>query len=298
MMKKITKYNLSQYNQAMKLKEQGLGSQRIAKILKIKSRNTVEGWINKGRKPYYFSEKRIAACNSKENVERMRAMNKITQPKAVEAARIKNTKPLKNNKLTSNFAYVLGVILGDGNSSQRRVILSATDKDFVLAFKSNLEKWSKYKSTFSSRRIKDDDKVKNRKLQWVCYLNSIEIEKFVNNFDYSKIKKNEHKAALVKGFFDSEGRFTEDYELLAYNSDKLLTDQISQYLTDLEIKNKISTYTVKNINGKEIQYNYLKVPGKSRYDFYQKVGFNIQRKQKELERWVLKIGQSKYGGKK
>lgn len=288
-------YTLDQYEEALKLKKEGYGSLRISKILKI-PRNAIEGWINQGRKPYYFSEKRIASCNSKENVERLRKLNKITQPKAVEAARIKNTKPIKNKKITKELCYVLGVILGDGNASQRRLLLSATDKDFVLAFKKNLEKWSKYKTTFSSRYIKPDEKIKKRKLQWFCYLNSIEIEKFINNFDYEKIENNLHKINLIKGFFDSEGSFSKDYELIAYNKNYDKLKFISGFLDDLGLDNRIKVYTVKNINNVDIQYNYLKVTGKARYMFYQKIGFSIDRKQKRLETWVHKIGFNKYGG--
>lgn len=288
-------YNLDQYEEALKLKKDGYGSLRISKILKI-PRNVIEGWINQGRKPYYFSEKRIASCNSKENVERLRELNKITQPKAVDVARIKNTKPLKNKKITNELCYVLGVILGDGNASQRRLILSATDKDFVLTFKKNLEKWSKYKATFGSRYIKPDEKINKRKLQWFCYLNSIEIEKFVNNFNYEKIENSLHKINLIRGFFDSEGSFSKDYELIAYNKDYNKLRRVSEFLTDLGLNNRIKVYTVKNINNVCIQYNYLKIIGEARFMFYQKIGFSIERKQKRLETWVHEIGHDKYGG--
>ena len=75
---------MEDYNKAIELHKQGLGSLRISKILGHSNGGVIEDWINKNRKPYYFSEGRIQACNSKENVERMRKMNKITQPKAVK----------------------------------------------------------------------------------------------------------------------------------------------------------------------------------------------------------------------
>jgi len=289
----MKKYSLEDYNGAIKLRKKGFGSLRISKLLNL-PRPTVEGWINQGRKPYYFSEKRIKACNSKKNIERLRKLSKKSQPLAIKKARKLNTKPLKNSKLTFELAYILGVLNGDGHVSQRRIILSAIDKDFVQTFKKNLEQWSKYKSRFYSRLIKTDDKIKKRKIQWVCYLDSIEVERFIKNFDYKKLRKNIDKVNFIKGFFDSEGSFSKDYELIAYNKDYKKLKLISQFLSDLGLDNRIRTYTVKNINKVNIKYHYLKVLGKARYFFYQKIGFSIQRKQKRFEKWVQNIGQRKY----
>lgn len=49
-MTEITKYTLEQYNKAIELNKQGLGSQKISKILNIERRGAIEDWINKGRK--------------------------------------------------------------------------------------------------------------------------------------------------------------------------------------------------------------------------------------------------------
>tara|TARA_Y100000034_G_scaffold44750_1_gene54996 strand:+ start:499 stop:1377 length:879 start_codon:yes stop_codon:yes gene_type:complete len=291
----MNNYSLEDYKKVIKLKQKGLGSLRISKCLNI-PRSTIEGWINQGRKPYHFSERRIRACNSKENIERLRKLSKKSQPLAVEKAKESNTKPIKNFKLTKELSYVLGVLMGDGHVSQRRLILSAIDKDFVQTFKKNLEKWSGYKTRLFTRLIKTDDKIKNRKIQWVCYLDSVKIEKFVKTFNHSKIKKDIDKICFLRGFFDSEGSFSKSYELIAYNKDRSKLKLISKFLFDLDLENKIKTYTVKNINEDLILYNYLKVIGKSRYLFYQKIGFNIQRKQKRLENWVNSIAITKFGG--
>ncbi len=209
---------------------------------------------------------------------------------AIEKARLVNTKPIKNEKLTKELAYVLGVINGDGHVSQRRIILSAIDKDFVKNFKNNLDKWSRYSSRFFSRTIKTDDKIRNRKIQWVCYLDSVKIEGFIKNFDYNNLKDINHKIQFIKGFFDSEGSFSKDYELIAYNKDYAKLKLISGFLFDLGLDNRIKTYTVKNINNELIKYHYLKVFGKARYLFYQKIGFSIQRKHKRLKTWAQTIG--------
>ncbi len=291
----MRKYSLKEYGKVIKLKDKELGSLRISNLLNI-PRPTIEGWINQGRKPYYFSEKRIKACTSKENIKRLIKISKTSQPIAVAKARIVNTKPIKNLEITDELSYILGVINGDGHVSQRRIILSAIDKDFVQTFQKHLEKWTCYKTRLYSRLIKLDNKIKKRKLQWVCYLDSIEIEKFVKNFDYNKIDQDSYKINFLRGFFDSEGSFSKDYELIVYNTNYNKLKRVSNYLSDLGLNSRIKGYTVKNINYKPISYYYLKVIGESRYSFYQKIGFNIHRKQRRLINWVQTIGQKKYGG--
>lgn len=291
----MERYTLEDYNKVLALKKEGLGSLRISKKLGF-PRATVEGWINCGRKPYYFSEKRIKACNSKKNIKRLRKLSKKSQPLAIIKARKVNIKPLKNKKVDGQLAYVLGVLLGDGHISQGRIILSAIDKDFVRNFKSNLEGWSKYEARFYWRKIKVSGKIKRRKIQWVCYLDAVEIGKFLRNFDINKLKKKKEKILFLRGFFDSEGSFSKDYELIAYNKDYKKMGVVSKFLNDLGLENRINRYTVKNINGKSILYYYLKIIGKSRYLFYQKIGFSIQRKQERMRNWVEKIAIKKYKG--
>src|SRR3989338_9883950 len=100
------RYSLEDYYQAMELHKKGYGSLRISKILKYPTRSAIEDWINKGRKPYYFSEKRINACNSLANIKRMRFMNKITQPKAVRISALLRTKQLPDK--AKNLTPTLG----------------------------------------------------------------------------------------------------------------------------------------------------------------------------------------------
>ncbi len=289
----MRRYTLKDYNEVLLLKKEGWGSLKISKKFNI-PRATIEGWINCGRKPYYISEKRIKACNSKENIQRLKKLSKKSQPIAVKKAREINVKPILNNKIDKNLAYILGVLFGDGHLSQGRIILSATDKDFVENFKNKLEKWSKYDTRIYSRNIKVSGKIKKRKIQWACYLDSVEIGKFLKKIAINNLKEKQHKVSFLRGFFDSEGSFSKDYELITYNKDLEKMKQVSKFLGDLKLDNRIKGYTVKNINGKKILYYYLKVIGKSRYLFYQRVGFSIQRKQNKMEEWVQKIAMNKY----
>ena len=68
-------YTPKQYNKAMKLKKQGLGSLKISKILKIKNRSVIEGWINKSRKPLSISSinNPLSIINKINNIEKSSA---------------------------------------------------------------------------------------------------------------------------------------------------------------------------------------------------------------------------------
>jgi intein-encoded DNA endonuclease-like protein len=283
----ITRYSLEQYNQAIELKAQGYGSQRIAKILGLSRRGAVEDWINKGRKPYDFSEKRIAACNSKENVERM---NKITQPNAVKISaelRIKRL-PESAKEVTEDLGYILGTVYGDGHvtTKQRRVILSVTDKEFSLEFKRVLEKWSGFKARFFPRKLKPDKYVKKRKLQYVVYIDSKEASEFLDNFDLNNFKKaNEKiKGAFLRGFFDSESSAHKKRGLSCYNTDYSLILISKELLNSLGITLTIQCRKTNlgRFNSVKPCYKLYIAKKESIIKFYDHVGFTIHRKQQRL----------------
>lgn len=305
----FTAYTLEQYNTAMKLKANGLGSLRISKILGFNDRNVIEGWINQGRKPYYFSEARINACNSKENVERMRKMNKLTQPRAVEISAILRTKKLPESAkiLSKNLAYILGVVYGDGHVSvkQRKIILSATDYEFVDTFKKALEEWSEFKVRFYSRMIKKPYYIKTRKLQWVAYIDSIEAAKFLSGFNLPDIYSADPKVIsyFLKGFFDSEGCIDNKGSIYAYNTDYKLIQFVRSLLDLLDITNTCRSYYgfTPDKSKKVLQYS-IRISSKSKKTFKSLIGFSIYRKQIRLDltfiekrRRRIKMDQEDYG---
>ena len=288
------KYSLEEYNKAIELHRQGYGSLRISKILGYTTRNAIEHWINKDRKPYYFSEKRIQACNSKENIERMRTMNKITQPKAMKISAELRTKKLPENAkiLSEDLAYIFGVVYGDGHVSvkQRRVILSVTDKDFALKFKETIERWSEFKARFFTRLIKLDKYIKHRKIQYVSYIDSVEAAIFLKNFDLNLLinAKDKIKCAFIKGFFDSEGTvLKEKTGLSCSNTNMNLINLIKSLLNSMVIESKINmtkTRPIRNYLGGRPIYILHIHRRESILKYYNLIGFNIQRKQERLIR--------------
>lgn len=289
---KITRYTLEQYTKAIKLKKQGYGSLRISKILGFKSRSAVEEWINRGRQPYYFSKKRIKWSNSKENKERIRKLNKITQPKATKISAELRTKRLPESakKLSPKLAYILGVVYGDGHVSvkQRKVILSVVDKDFALTFKNNIENWSGFKARFYVRIIKTDDKVRNRKPQYCCYIDSIEASKFIKNFDLELLTNSGDvlKRNFIRGFFDREG-YASKYEINIANTDKGLSEFVSNLLTSLRISNSIISRTsFSKLSNKDITMYQIRIIREGRKIFSKTINSSLKRKQERLERFI------------
>ena len=293
------KYSLDDYKKAIELREQGFGSLRISKILGYKTRSAIETWINGVMKPYYSSEKRINYCKSSKLIERMREMNKITQPKAVKISAELRTKrlPINAKNLTEELAYVLGVVYCDGHVSikQRKVILSATDKDFVLNFKNNLEKWSNFKARFYSRNLKKPDYIKTRKLQYVSYIDSKEASMFLKKFNANDLLNatDKIKASFLMGCFDSEGCVFKDKSGLAwYNTNYNLTILINKLLKSLNIYPTIIVRKLSGIgNFKTNKYYYtLSVYKKeSIINFYKYIRFSIQRKQERLIKQIDSI---------
>ena len=86
---------------------------------------------------------------------------------------------------------------------------------------------------------------------------SKEEQREARKFRDEKIKDDQNKISFIKGFFDSEGHFSKDYELIAYNKDITKLNLISSFLSDLGLENKINTYTTKNINGNNIKRAHI-----------------------------------------
>ena len=294
------RYSLEDYYQAMELHKKGYGSLIISKILKYPTRSAIENWINKSRKPYYFSEKRIAACNSKENVERMRAMNKLTQPKAsrIAAELIIKRLPESSKILTEDLGYILGVVYGDGHVSvkQRRVMLGVTDKEFAEKFKETIERWSGFKARFLTKIQKPDIYIKSRKLIYLTYIDSKEAAIFLKNFDRNILldSTTKIKSAFLRGFFDSEGHvsnypISKSRVIKGFNTNYDLIILVQNLLISLSIYPTIYTTKTCGIKSGDIgkPYYVLSICKKeSIINFYSLIGFNINRKQERLIRQV------------
>jgi intein-encoded DNA endonuclease-like protein len=293
--REFRKHSWEDYLEAIRLnKEEGLGSQRIDKTLGIKSRNTVEGWINKGLQPYYFSSKRIAWSNSKENKKRIRELNMKSQPLAVKVSARLRTKKLRDEAkvISKELGYILGVCYGDGHISieQRRVMLSATDKEFVEEFSTMLTRWCGFKVRSKKRVLKKTSYIKKRKVQYLSYIDSKEASLFLKQFSLNNIltSSEEVRFYFVRGFYDSEGSVDKNGRILAYNTEREILELISKIFEKSKIESLIKKYKIKNSLSRAKYMYVLVINGlENKRKYYNHISFTILRKQEKLKEYLL-----------
>ena len=87
-------------------------------------------------------------------------------------------------KLTPDLAYILGVMYGDGYYLKQRnknvgIGLGSIDKDFILEFKKNIERYTNDKCT--KIRLAQEDYWKNN--LYIIHYNSVQFAPFLKQFD-------------------------------------------------------------------------------------------------------------------
>ncbi|HLD12709.1 MAG TPA: hypothetical protein VJB87_03895, partial [Candidatus Nanoarchaeia archaeon] len=102
------------------------------------------------------------------------------------------------------FAYILGVVYGDGSSnivendhgSSGNTTLNVTDKDFAQTFKEEIEKWSGLKASYQT-----DGHFHT------VYLSSVDASRIIDTFDVKNVLNWELtlQCAFLRGLFDSDG---------------------------------------------------------------------------------------------
>jgi intein-encoded DNA endonuclease-like protein len=146
-------------------------------------------------------------------------------------------KPEKSPEL----AYVIGVIVGDGNADigNNKVTLGTKDIEFAEAFKNAIEKiglhvWIRWR--------------KDRK-RWVVTCQKQEFARFLKQFKEVPRKilewvvSEDEKRMFIRGFYDSEGSITlssrGNIQYRIYNTNLELLEICQKFLTDLGIESKM-----------------------------------------------------------
>lgn len=107
-------------------------------------------------------------------------------------------------KTSKEFAYILGVIYGDGSYRLRKdkrgtsgaITLKVKDKDFALNFKKIIEKWSGIKAKYYV----------NEKNEHLVGLYSIDASRIVDNFNLHDVLSwnKRFQYEFLRGLFDSD----------------------------------------------------------------------------------------------
>lgn len=137
----------------------------------------------------------------------------------------------------SEIGYILGVMDGDGFYESRGLSLQVKDKIFAERFVNSL------------RNLGFDRKMpitRNSRGMWVVKVYSVNIKEFFASISFEQLS-DVQKIFFINGFFDAEGSIVAGRrsngnmrrEILCYNTNKYLIDEISNFLNLLDIKNSV-----------------------------------------------------------
>ena len=247
-------YSKETYEQAFALRKLGFTFKEISKKLNIPSHTTIYDWVGKGKLPH----------------------GKFLDP--------------NYNKVSSELAYIFGVIQGDGYASISKtkgcIGLDVKDKDFALVFKDKLEKWSGLKSSFKFRREK------GLYITRLYSLRATEFLKYFNIFNLSKAS-NKVRSNFLRGMFDSEGGVsgsnlktpkTATRFIAVYNTNKQLILFVNDLIESLGIKVQNIDSRIKSGFTDYTLLFRLRIGGREYLQkFKEKIGFSIERKNRKLD---------------
>jgi ATP-dependent metalloprotease FtsH len=185
-------------------------------------------------------------------------------------------------------AYLLGLILGDGGLSiKNRVYFSSKDRELVNFVREYFKKYFGLLLQKTPARKYDwficDWRVKEKLREWGIsdsYARGKEIPKSI------MFGPKEYQVEFIKGLFDTDGSVNSKYSAIQIgSSSKNLISQLQVLLLNLGI---VSRTRKKHSNQTGEYYHYLEITGDFCENFAKEIGFGLKRKQKELQKILLK----------
>jgi intein-encoded DNA endonuclease-like protein len=269
-------YSMEDYNKAINLRNKGFTLDKISKILSIPS-GTIYFW-SKGALPLQYSNK-----HRESSIIKIRKFNETSR-----RLREEKYNELKS-KITPDFAFSLGSILGDGCISIRKrdsrnmgqICLITKDKDYAMNFRDSIEKWSQIKCKLIFYRN-----------VWNVWSYSLVVARCFKDFDLSKLFSldDKIKSSFLKGIFDAEGSVdVKSKKIIFTNTSKNIIKLVENILESFEIKSKVYVRRskVRFIEGRKLlpsSYFVIQISSKEGLKlFYEKIGFSIKRKNDKLK---------------
>lgn len=199
-----------------------------------------------------------------------------------------------SKKLTSEKAYILGVLCGDGwiyyNPSKRayQIGLETIDKEFAKKFMESLYIVYNIRPTFKKRIVKTpnwSDKYAVKLCSKAVCNDLLRYTPFyVDKWNVPKdIKKasTDIQAKYLKGFFDSEGNVEPKARRVGATSSNIVSlKEIQSLLQNFGIRSKLQSSTNQNLHHLRIQDR------QSVESFNKNIGFVIKRKKDNLKQLV------------
>jgi len=201
-------------------------------------------------------------------------------------------KYILSNQMSTEFAYILGVVYGDAsvrvykdiNRTGGYIILKVKDRDFALFFKRNLDIWSGREAKF---KIKS-----NGFYHTVLY--SINHAKVIKKFNVDNIltTSSECKKTFLSGLFDSEGavighnlnnRKKAKRWVHFSNNNTQIISLVTKLLNEFNIKYTLKSRIHSGFGSKKLQYEIIMYGLRNIVWFYKSRIFNIKRKVNKLK---------------
>ena len=194
--------------------------------------------------------------------------------------------------LSVHFGYILGVLFGDGYINVNSIGMNAKDEDFILMFKACLEEY-----------FKRECKIYRYSGLWRVELHSRHLAGMMKNSDYRIIRDQTNlcKGAFLRGFFDSEGsayffkkRGVRNRKVEICNTNLELMEFCKLLLNDLGIETLRIERRIRGertIRGRTLKpfvfyRTTLRENKRNLENFKERVGFSIDRKQKNLDKMI------------
>lgn len=295
------KYSNTIYYKCNELLREGKSCAEIGRIIGI-PRSTIRNWKLGYSKPEKNNQKRFPEAELKTEIMKIISSSssipelakkvgcpynsaltvvKKCFPSQFEKIKRKAHKMTKRQKeMSSELAYVLGVMFGDGYcSGHASTRLSVIDKDFRDYFSSMVQKWLNIKPGHYEYR-------RRGRLYYESHINSID----VRNFLFERVSKKRIpdeimraesdiiKFMFIRGFFDSEGSaVVSNKTVKAANKNLTILKSIRKMLIDTNFDSEHIS-----INRSRDDVYVLCMYRKNLYFFRERIGFSIKRKMEKL----------------
>jgi len=180
-------------------------------------------------------------------------------------------------EISNELAYILGAWFGD-RTSPKKLGIFVKDEDFAMKFHSHLEKIlnrkinvKRYGDRFFVQRIDKNF------AEWISSKSMKDVKKFVESGGEFAM------ANFLSGFFDAEGTVIKRYAQVTQKKKEIL-EICKELLAKLNISSSLFRENRENENE---SYYVLRIQKlSSLINFYNEIGFNISRKQKNLRKVV------------
>lgn len=147
-----------------------------------------------------------------------------------------------------DLGYIIGVVIGDGHITHKKIHLNSISHEFVDNFRKILERWSGKSLSIKDRPQPEQQnfngKIYHCKKQYTVELFSVEASKLISQYvngDFNTFSR-EMKKGLIEGFLDSEGNVY-DYthsagynQVKVFNSNSSLLDKLKDIMEQFGIK--------------------------------------------------------------